>query len=144
MVFAGNITLSFTYPVDLSMLAKAMRVAGQGSAGREITVSPCPAVLQTPRPLVFSAAGAQDDAAAGESPEDLLQVNSTCAVVKIVPGLAAGTSVVLRLPAGSKYSSIAGPVVLDTDVRVSWVLCTVCCVLWYTAAHSCFGTLLKC
>lgn len=117
---AANITLSFSYPVDLAMLAKALKVAGPGSAGQTITISPCTTALPPLWPIIFTANGLQGPAGAVDtSPADQLQLNSTCAVVKIVPGLAAGASAVLRLPAGAKYSTVAGPIVLDTDVQVT-------------------------
>ncbi|KAF6261957.1 hypothetical protein COO60DRAFT_1458856 [Scenedesmus sp. NREL 46B-D3] len=117
----GNITLSFSYPVELSKLASALRLVGSGASGRAVNISPCmsatPPILW---PLVFAADG---QPRAGSSPDngssaDLLKVNSTCAVVKIVPGLEAGASATLRLPAGARYSSIAGPVSKDTDKQV--------------------------
>ncbi|WIA22673.1 hypothetical protein OEZ86_009641 [Tetradesmus obliquus] len=117
----GNITLSFSYPVELSKLASALKLVGLGASGRAITVSPCtsaaPPIFW---PLIFAANGQPQ---AGSSPSssstaELLKVNSTCAVVKIVPGLAAGASAALRLPAGARYSSIAGPVSKDTDKQV--------------------------
>jgi hypothetical protein len=93
-----------------------LKLVGSGASGRAVTVSPCisaaPPVLW---PLVFEANGQPKGSS---SATDLLKLNSTCAVVKIVPGLAAGSSAKLRLPAGARYSSIAGPVSKDTDKQV--------------------------
>jgi len=121
ILFAANLTLSFSYPVELAQLAQCLVVAGQGAGGRTLTVSPCmtPRVLPWPVPLVFTASGIQNNAAAGSSPADLLKLNSTCAVIKIVPGLEPGAAAVLRLPKGARYSPVAGPVATDTDVNVS-------------------------
>jgi hypothetical protein len=71
-----------------------------------------------------------------------MKVNSTCAVVKIVPGLAAGASAALRLPAGARYSSIAGPVSKDTDKQVNCPLLLprnwrASCVVIYTSNPMC-------
>jgi hypothetical protein len=125
LLLAGNLTLSFSYPVELSKLASALKLVGNGASGRTITVSPCissaPPILW---PLVFAANGQPKvgSSPSGGSPADLLKVNSTCAVLKIVPGLAAGASAALRLPTGARYSSIAGPVSKDTDKQVSCML----------------------
>lgn len=126
---AANLTLSFSYPVELAQLAKSLKVAGPGAGGRTITVSPCttPRVLPWPVPLIFTASGIQNNAAAGSSPADLLKLNSTCAVIKIVPGLEPGAAAVLRLPKGARYSPVAGPVATDTDVNVSVPCCWTGC-----------------
>lgn len=118
---AANVTLSFSYPVELAQLAKSLKVSGTGAGGRTVTVSPCTTAQLTPLPLpiIFTAYGATQGASS--SPTDLLSLNSTCAVVKIVPGLEPGAAAVLRLPKGARYSPIAGPVAQDTDVNVSEV-----------------------
>lgn len=116
---AANLTLSFSYPVELAQLAKSLKVSGAGAGGRTVTVSPCTTAQFTPLPLpvIFTAYGVTQGASS--SPADLLSLNSTCAVVKIVPGLEPGAAAVLRLPKGARYSPIAGPVAQDTDVNVS-------------------------
>eukprot|EP00882_Tetradesmus_deserticola_P016242 GHRQ01017334.1.p1 GENE.GHRQ01017334.1~~GHRQ01017334.1.p1 ORF type:complete len:152 (-),score=27.24 GHRQ01017334.1:12-467(-) len=121
LLLAGNLTLSFSYPVELAKLASALKLVGPGASGRAVTVSPCvasvPVILW---PLVFAADGQPKagSSPSGSSSAELLALNSTCAVVKIVPGLATGASTTLRLPAGARYSSIAGPVSEDTDKQV--------------------------
>ncbi|KAF8063719.1 hypothetical protein HT031_003574 [Scenedesmus sp. PABB004] len=106
---SANITLSFSYPVDLARLAAALKVAGPGGAGRAAAVSPCAPAPPSPPWAPTPAAAAAGDA---------LALNSTCAVVRIMPGLAAGAAAALRLPAGARYSAVAGPVANDTDVAV--------------------------
>lgn len=116
------------------MLAKSLKVAGPGSAERQVTISPCTNTAPPVWPLPFANNGLQGATTTGTSRADSLQLNSTCAVVKIVPGLAAGSSAVLRLPAGARYSPIAGPVVLDTDVQVGRGA-------WHCVGHcACRGT----
>eukprot|EP00775_Hariotina_reticulata_P009083 gene9083-9253_t len=111
----ANITLSFSYPVELSKLAAALQVAGRDAGSRTVTVSPCTTIAPLEFwPLVFSASRAVP----ANAPAGAETLNSTCAVVKIVPGLAAGGAAVLRLPKGSQYSSVAGAVQADTDVKV--------------------------
>lgn len=119
---AANLTLSFSYPVELAQLAKSLKVSGAGAGGRTVTVSPCTTAQLTPLPLpiIYTAYGATQGASS--SPADLLSLNSTCAVVKIVPGLEPGAAAVLRLPKGARYSPIAGPVAQDTDVNVSYAI----------------------
>jgi hypothetical protein len=117
--YAANLTLIFSYPVELAQLAKSLKVAGSGAGGRTLTVSLCPAatVSPVPLPIIFTANGVNQGA--NNSPVDLLKLNSTCAVVRIVPGLEPGAAAVLRLPKGARYSPLAGPVAADTDVNVS-------------------------
>ncbi len=125
---AGNITLSFSYPVQLRALAAALAVvtSPRGARQQRVQVSPCPAVTPTP---LWQTAFTGDDA---EAPRDggsglstatgnsaiAAELNSTCAVVRLLPGLEAGTAAVLRLPRGARYSPVAGPVRNDTDVQV--------------------------
>lgn len=115
----GNITLTFSYPVELAQLAKSLKLTGAsaGADSRTLTVSPCPMVTRLPVPLIFTAYGAVE--AEGKSRADLLAMNSTCAVVKIVPGLAAGAAAALLLPKGARYSPVAGPASQDVSVDVS-------------------------
>lgn len=105
--------------MELAQLAKSLKIAGPGAGSRTLTISPCPAAVVTPVPLpiIFTAYGVTQGASS--SPADLLKLNSTCAVVKIVPGLEPGAAAVLRLSKGARYSSVAGPVAADTDVNVS-------------------------
>jgi hypothetical protein len=74
-------------------------------------------ITRLPVPLIFTAYGAVE--AEGKSRADLLAMNSTCAVVKIVPGLAAGAAAALLLPKGARYSSVAGPASQGVSVDVS-------------------------
>jgi hypothetical protein len=115
----GNITLAFSYPVELAQLAKSLKLTGAsaGADSRTLTVSPCPMITRLPVPLIFTAYGAVE--AEGKSRADLLAMNSTCAVVKIVPGLAAGAAAALVLPKGARYSPVAGPASQDVSVDVS-------------------------
>lgn len=47
------------------------------------------------------------------------QQNSTCAVVRLVPGLPASGVAMLRLPKGVRYNTVSGPTKNDTNVYVS-------------------------
>lgn len=55
------------------------------------------------------------------SPDQQLQQqqNSTCAIVRITPGLAPSGTAILRLPKGARYNTVSGPTTNDTDVYVS-------------------------
>ncbi|KIZ04279.1 hypothetical protein MNEG_3680 [Monoraphidium neglectum] len=113
----ANITLSFTYPVELSRLAAALQVLPGKGAGAALnskaTVLPCDEPVFTPRPLFFPAA-----AAGRTSPADLLRKSASCAVVQLTPALPPGAGAKLRLPKGARYSALAGPAQSDHDVDV--------------------------
>jgi hypothetical protein len=47
------------------------------------------------------------------------QQNSTCAVVRLTPGLPASGVAILRLPKGVRYNTVSGPTKNDTEVYVS-------------------------
>jgi hypothetical protein len=116
---AANITLSFSYPVELSQLAKSLKLVGSGTSSSAITISPCPTVSPIiPMPLAFTVKGVEGAGSSSSSLTDLLKLNSTCAVVKIVPGLQAGAAAVLRLPKGARYSTLAGPATNDININV--------------------------
>ncbi len=99
---AANVTLSFSYPVELSKLAAALQLlpakAGDSAVSSKVSVLPCPSQAAAPRPLVMFRAGAPTSAA------DLLAGNSTCAVVQLSPALPVATGAILRLPKGEGRS----------------------------------------
>lgn len=112
---AGNLTMSFSYPVQLELLATALRLSGPGAGNRTLAIAPCWT------PATQGGAGLPSNSKAPNSSgskADALKQNSTCVVVRIMPGLAAGAAAVLRLPKGARYSTLAGPVANDTGVEV--------------------------
>jgi hypothetical protein len=91
---------------------------------------------------VFTASGVHASSSNGNSSSssssDVLKLNSTCAVVRIVPGLDAGAAAVLRLPKGARYSGLAGPVAKDLDIDVSAVERPHCAVLCRAGVGRCW------
>jgi hypothetical protein len=96
---AANVTLGFSYPVVLSALQSSLTLAScckrDDAMGRSVRVLPCGPPFRFADPFAPAAA------------EPMAQ-NSTCAVVRIVPGLRAGEVVSLTLPAGAPYNPVAG------------------------------------
>lgn len=58
------------------------------------------------------------DTPGATSPANLLNKNSTCAIIQLTPALPVATGALLRLPKGSKYNALAGPAREDQDVKV--------------------------
>lgn len=96
---AANVTLSFSFPVVLSLLQSALKLAScckrSDAAGRSVRVLPCGPPYVAANPFAPRA-------------DDPMAANATCAVVQVVPGLGAGQVVALQLPAGASYSPLAG------------------------------------
>lgn len=110
----ANVTLSFSYPVDLRLLSDALRLRPlKRGAGRErgVEVLPC---------ADGSGGGGGDDDDDGPRPLAILPPDdrrntrrdpfiSTCAVVRLDPPLAPQEGADLVLPRGSRYAALAGP-----------------------------------
>ncbi len=103
----GNITLSFSYPVELSKLQAALRVTG--AANIAVKVTPCPPPDFTFYPIF---------ARAGVTGPPTTPANTTCAVVRLNPALGVAQAATLELPAGSRYNSLAGPLGKAQGVKV--------------------------
>jgi hypothetical protein len=108
---AGNITLRFSYPVLLSALQSALAVVpccgSNAGSSQSIKVLPCGPPYVVVDPFAPAAKQLQQ------------QQNSTCAVVRLSPGLPASGVAILRLPKGVRYNTVSGPTKNDTDVYVS-------------------------
>ena len=102
--FAANITLSFTYPIQLDLLAKALKLTP--ASGQTITVLPC-----QPPEVLLPLAGAK-------AAEVIRKAPLNCALVQLRPGLPLATSAKLELPAGSKYNDVAGALGQAQTVQV--------------------------
>ena len=124
----ANITLEASYPLDLARLAAALALVPlPDAAGRrqalasKLSVLPCEErddVTPLPRPVVFLAGGAAAAPAQAATPAGALARNATCAVVRLAPPLPPGAAAALRLPKGTKYSALAGPLTRDIDVKI--------------------------
>jgi hypothetical protein len=101
---AANVTLSFTYPIQLNRLATALRL--EPASGQTLTVLPCQPPLAI-LPLAGAAAA-----------EAVRKVPLNCALVQIRPGLAPGAKAKLVLPKGSVYNEVAGPSGSAQEVQV--------------------------
>eukprot|EP00878_Enallax_costatus_P008876 GHUV01009278.1.p1 GENE.GHUV01009278.1~~GHUV01009278.1.p1 ORF type:complete len:812 (+),score=180.05 GHUV01009278.1:182-2617(+) len=104
----ANITLTFSYPVYLPALQQALEVVSccgsTAGANQKVKVLPCgpPFVIVDP----FG------------TPEQQVQqrMNSTCAIVKLEPGLPPSGVAILRLPKGVRYNLVSGPTTNNTDI----------------------------
>lgn len=100
--------------MELPALQAALKVVSccNSSAGAQqtVTVLPCGPPFVVPNPFA--------------SPKQQLEqrTNSTCAIVRVSPGLPPQAGAILRLPAGARYNSVSGVTKNDTDVYVSWML----------------------
>jgi len=107
LCWTANITLSFSYPVELSKLAVALKVAGRGAGSRTITVSPCttftPLEFWPPVLSASRAVPASSPAGSATLRQHLCCEDCARPGCRVVP-------LMLRLPKGSRYSSVAGPV----------------------------------
>lgn len=120
----ANVTLEASYPLDLSRLASLLTLvplpdpSGRRQAvSSKVSVLPCEPRLSAPLPVVFLKGGAAA-AEAATTPAGALSRNSTCAVVRLDPPLPQGAAAALRLPKGSKYAALAGPLSRDVDVKL--------------------------
>uniref|UniRef100_A0A383WAS0 EGF-like domain-containing protein n=1 Tax=Tetradesmus obliquus TaxID=3088 RepID=A0A383WAS0_TETOB len=104
----ANITLTFSYPVLLSALQSALAVVpccgSNAGSSQSIKVLPCGPPYVVVDPFAPAAKQLQQ------------QQNSTCAVVRLVPGLPASGVAMLRLPKGVRYNTVSGPTKNDTNV----------------------------
>lgn len=112
---AGNITLSFSYPVDLSKLQSSLKVVTPGaSSASKYTVSISPCVTTYYRIFWLASTTRTTDA-------NSLKQNATCAVVRISPALAPQQEAALQLPVGARYNALAGTVKSAQEVKVRQV-----------------------
>jgi hypothetical protein len=91
---AANITLSFSYAIQLDLLAKALKLTP--GSGQTLTVLPC-----QPPEVLLPLAGVK-------AAEVIRKAPLNCALVQLRPGLPVATAAKLELPAGSKYNEVAG------------------------------------
>lgn len=109
---AADVMLSFSFPVVLSSLQSALKLASccnrSDASGRSVRVLPCGPPYVSNNPFAPRVA-------------DPMSANSTCAVVQVIPGLGAGQVVALQLPAGASYNPIAGRA-LKTTKSFLWGL----------------------
>ncbi|GFH15938.1 A2M domain-containing protein, partial [Haematococcus lacustris] len=108
----AKILLSFTSPVNLTLLASSLQLRKLNTSTAEamqLSVSPCSSVARLPpMPLLSSSrvAGPQSGLA-------------TCAEVVVgAPGLANNTKYLLLLPAGSRYNTYSAPTRRDLNVSL--------------------------
>ncbi|KAG1668837.1 hypothetical protein FOA52_004932 [Chlamydomonas sp. UWO 241] len=95
----GIISLSFSYPVNLSMLQTKLRI---GSVRSRVNVSRC----QSPVGWLFAAEGGVE----GVAPALLsLDYEDTCAQVKIRQELKTNSEYKLAMYSGATYNSLSGP-----------------------------------
>lgn len=113
---AANVTLLFSYPVQLSVLQKSLQVVDccESNAGSQqsIKVLPCEAPYVIVDPFASPALQAEQ------------RQNTTCAVVQLSPGLPPQAGAIIRLPKGVRYNTVSGPTSNDTDVYVSCCWCS--------------------
>ncbi|KAF6250306.1 hypothetical protein COO60DRAFT_896848 [Scenedesmus sp. NREL 46B-D3] len=104
----ANITLTFSYPVLLSALQSALAVVpccgSNAGSSQSVRVLPCGPPYVVVDPFAPAAQQLQQ------------QQNSSCAVVRLSPGLSASGVAILRLPKGVRYNTVSGPTSNDTDV----------------------------
>ncbi|KAG2491821.1 hypothetical protein HYH03_009778 [Edaphochlamys debaryana] len=116
----GQLVLGFSHPVNLQLLQEGLRLQASGgvwsSKGLGVVVSPCvsprrdwsvasSAVMDRRR----AAASSSPSASPSATPSPSLDLNTSCAQVAPAEELAANTRYTLRLPKGSRYHALAGP-----------------------------------
>ncbi|GFH16881.1 EGF-like domain-containing protein, partial [Haematococcus lacustris] len=110
--------LSFTSPVNLTLLASSLQLRKLNSSTAEamqLSVNPCSSVARLPpMPLLSSSR------IAGPQPVEKEQSGlTTCAEVVVgAPGLANNTKYLLLLPAGSRYNTYSAPTRRDLNVSL--------------------------